>query len=66
MMKVLLIDNLNLKTYLADVSIGCSNPPRSRPEEDRSIQSKRRQDKFSSSNCLSREPSSFHRLLLAQ
>ena len=27
MMKVLLIDNLNLKTYLADVSIGCSNPP---------------------------------------
>ena len=26
-MKVLLIDNLNLKTYLADVSIGCSNLP---------------------------------------
>ena len=26
MMKVLLIDNLILKTYLADVSIGCSNP----------------------------------------
>ena len=25
-MKVLLIDNLNLRTYLADVSIGCSNP----------------------------------------
>ena len=27
MMMVLLVDNLNLKTYLADVSIGCSNPP---------------------------------------
>ena len=27
MMKVLLIDNLNLKTYLVDISIGCSNPP---------------------------------------
>ena len=27
MVKVLLIDNLILKTYLADVSIGCSNPP---------------------------------------
>ena len=26
MMKVLLIDNLDLETYLADVSIGCSNP----------------------------------------
>ena len=25
MMKVLLIDNLNLKTYLADISIGASN-----------------------------------------
>ena len=25
MMKVLLIDNLNLKTYLVDVSIGASN-----------------------------------------
>ena len=25
MMKVLLIDNLDLKIYLADVSIGCSN-----------------------------------------
>ena len=22
-----LVDNLNLETYLADVSIGCSNPP---------------------------------------
>ena len=26
MMKVFLIDNLNLRTYLADVLIGCSNP----------------------------------------
>ena len=66
MMKVLLINNLNLKSYLADVSIGCSNPPQGEmrigisPEEDWSIQSKHRQDKFSSSSCLSREPSSFH------
>ena len=27
MMKVLLIDNLNLKTHLGNVSTGCSNPP---------------------------------------
>ena len=27
MIRVLLVDNLILKTYLADDSIGCSNPP---------------------------------------
>ena len=61
-MKVLEIDNLILKTYLADVSTGCSSPPQgemnldwvrlyilgsSRLEEDWSIQLKGRQDKFS-------------------
>ena len=28
-LKVLPVDNLILKSYLADVSIGCSNPPQS-------------------------------------
>ena len=34
MVKVLLIDNLNLKTYLADVTIGCSNPPQGKMNLD--------------------------------
>ena len=49
MIKVLEIDNLILKTYLADVSTGWML------EEDWSIQSKRRQDKFSRSSCLFQE-----------
>ena len=34
------------ETYLANISTGCSSPPQGESEEDWSIWSKRRQDKF--------------------